>query len=374
MTATDRAFIQAFDDFPRRADLAPHVLFAARGVQMTKTIAAADALTEERSGAGKMCETRGAKESRGAATAPRPDGAVAKARPAVRQVRQPQSTYLPSQFRNLVGVGDLEDSPSSRESSPIGPAVQSEARDTTRTRLDRGEPSQPPAVEREANAFRPALEVDALRWPAVVDRLLDQHTRELDVLCDALGHAMKKDQRVIAVQSTGRGVGCTTVALTLARLLAADGRSVAVVDGQFVRPGLAASVGLVIDSGWEKAIVSDHSIAEWVIQSLLDKIAIVPLVPVSAEQLGGDVVLDRIRSAMLDLAGHFEIVLVDAGPPVDPSARMRANPLADAADACVLVHAYDPQWGNDDVPQVDLSLPLIGVVENLATGVAAGQE
>jgi Mrp family chromosome partitioning ATPase len=208
----------------------------------------------------------------------------------------------------------------------------------------------------------------------VVDRLLDQHTRELDILCDALSQAMKKDQRVIAVQSTARGVGCTTVALALARLLAADGRSVAVIEGQFDRPGLAASVGLVIDSGWEKAIVSDHSIAEWVIQSLQDKIAIVPLAPLRAEQLGGDVVLDRIRSAMLDLAGHFEIVLVDAGPPVDPSARMRANPLADAADACVLVHAYDPQGGKDDVPQVDLSLPLIGVVENLATGVAAGQE
>jgi hypothetical protein len=113
-------------------------------------------------------------------------------------------------------------------------------------------------------------------------------------------------------------------------------------------------------------------VAEAVIRSLSDKLAIVPLAPLSADQLASPALAGRVASAMSDLAGHFDIVLVDVGCPAEFALAAGAtNPLTAAANACVLVHAYEPHPDGNDVPAVDLTLPLIAVVENLARGSAA---
>ena len=202
---------------------------------------------------------------------------------------------------------------------------------------------------------------------------IDRHADDLAVLGDAIKRCMGNGHRVIVLQSTSRGAGCTTVAMAVARLLAGEGNSIALVDAAFRQPGLAAAAGLVIDEGWERTLAAQVPIAESVIQSLQDAIAIVPLLPLREELLAAAVWPDRVAAALRELAENFDIVLVDAGCTAEwfASAGARTSPLATAADACVLVCAVDPRSGEGEWPQVDLSLPLVGVVENLALAGAA---
>jgi Mrp family chromosome partitioning ATPase len=374
MTATDRAFIRVFDQDADQADLAPHVLFAARGVQMSKTIAAADAMSEQRQGGGSRRSTA-TEPARAKPSAMDATSSTARPRPPQKQDRPSRSTYLPSAYRNLVGVDDAHSaSDCPRIVAFEDPHTGDRRADTEGPHtLDRSLVADAMSAAPALQAFRAALEVDALRWPPVVELLMDQHARELAVLGDAFKRCMDNGQRVIVIQSTSRGAGCTTVALALARLLAGEGYSVAIVDAEFRQPGLAVASGLVVDEGWERALASQSPIAESVIQSLQDALAVVPLVPLREEVLAGAEFPERVAAALRELAENFDVVLVDAGCTAEwfASARTRTSPLAAAADACVLVCAFDPRSGGGEWPRFDLSLPLVGVVENLAlTGAA----
>jgi Mrp family chromosome partitioning ATPase len=373
MTATDRAFIRVFDELPERADLAPHVLFAARGVQMSKTIAAADALAGP--GAGLAARRSPEPEQRRMTSAAiEATGMTSRSRSSPRQDRESRSTYLPSAFRNLVGIDETE-------ASPVGPRFavfdKAELADKQTDELDAHalDRKTTPMPGHEAGGiaeFRPALEVDALRWPAVVTRLISQNAQELGILGDALRQSIDKEQRVIALQSASRGAGCTTVALASARLMASQGYSVGIVDADLHRPGLATAVGLVIEEGWESTLFSEAPISEAVIRSLSDGIAIVPLATPYQEQLSRTALPSRAAAAFHVLAENFDVVLLDSGCSTELLASLdtRTGQPA-AADACVLVYAFDPHAHAADLPQLDLSLPLIGVVENLAVTGAA---
>jgi Mrp family chromosome partitioning ATPase len=376
MTATDRAFIRVFDQDADRAELAPHVLFAARGVQMSKTIAIADALAEQRQGG-----SRGARRSLAPVDARQDAAAIDAARPTApprppqKQDRRSRSTYLPSAYRNLVGIDDSHAvSEGPRIVAFEEPGASDDRADANGPRtLDRSPVSDAVSAAPASYEFRPALEVDALRWPPVVDLLLDRHAQQLAILGDALQRCMGNEQRVIVFQSTSRGAGCTTIALALARLLVGEGNSVAIVDAAFRQPGLAAATGLVIDEGWERSLVTPAPIAESVIQSLQDAVAIVPLGTPRDHTLGGAASPDRVAAALRELGKNFDAVLVDTGCTAEwfTSASARTSPLAVAADACVVVYRFDPHSRADAYPQVDLPLPLVGVVENLAfTGAA----
>lgn len=376
MTATDRAFIRVFDHRAEMADLAPHVLFAARGVQTSTPVAATDVPAEQRGHYGGDARQQPAprRQAGDAATAPRKEATTSRATVTTGRPRPPQepppndqSTYLPSALRNRVDVDNprtIPDGPPA-VAADDGPAPDTRSSDQ---RLSVVAPEAVPPAE-ASQEFRAALEVDALRWPSVVDRLLCQHDRELGILCDGLRNAMHSEQRLIAFQSTRRSAGCTTVALATARLLASEGISVAVVDAEFDRPGLAAAVGLAIEDGWERTLLAGAPLSESVIQSLADRISIVPLARPCRGSDSGAALADGAAPVLRTLAAHFDIVLVDAGDASAPAAtgRPAENRVSAATDACVLVQAHDPRTIAADEPQVDLSCPLIGVVENLAT-------
>jgi hypothetical protein len=83
--------------------------------------------------------------------------------------------------------------------------------------------------------------------------------------------------------------------------------------------------------------------------------------------------MDRITAALHALRGHFDVVIVDAGSSGCFTGLNRPPRRAGFAlpDACVLVYAQDGRSADGDLPHVDVCIPLIGVVENLATAAAA---
>ena len=159
---------------------------------------------------------------------------------------------------------------------------------------------------------RPALEVDAVRWPAMCETLLMQHGERFDRMAVEICREAGLGQKIIAITGLRRGEGRTTLALCLARRLAAGRASVALVDADFSNPSLAAQLHISVDRGWEAVMRSEETLWEVMIESVSDRLAVVPLAAEAASDYSPAAF--RIAATLNELAEHYDVVLVDAGP------------------------------------------------------------
>jgi Mrp family chromosome partitioning ATPase len=181
--------------------------------------------------------------------------------------------------------------------------------------------SAPAAVDEKApmgEALRPVFEVERFEWPAIVTSLLDQSRLELTALVEEL---LPSDRGTLLVSGCRRGEGRTSVALLLARHLANSGARVALVDADFSRPQVAASLGTAAEVGWEETL-SEASSSEALIESLDDRLVIVPLRRPVAESV---LVASRVglRAAIERIQAEFDVVCIDAGPLAESAAVCR---------------------------------------------------
>ncbi len=225
-----------------------------------------------------------------------------------------------------------------------------------------------PAQTVEAQ-FKPALEVDGFRWSAICRDLMERHYDRLRPALDSLLAADDAGRSLIGVGAPAAGVGCTTVLACLARLLADAGKSVAIVDGNFAAPGLAMQLGLAVASGWEDVLSGAVPLAEGVVFSLGDRVALLPLVRggvAAAEKL--DAIHASVTAGVLRY--HYDMVLFDLGNVFDPVQGPIARRLARQCrlDGVVLTSglaatsAVHPQRLVQTAPE--LAAICLGVVEN----------
>lgn len=161
---------------------------------------------------------------------------------------------------------------------------------------------------------KPALEIDAVQWPAVCQTLVAKHAERFDKLALELCRASAIGQKVTAISGLRRGEGRTTLALCLAQRLAASRAKVVLVDADFCNPSLATQLQIVLDGGWETALslTGGDQLWEHVIESITDRVGLA--------LLGSEVANEptpagfRISSVLSQLAENYDVVLVDAGP------------------------------------------------------------
>jgi len=160
--------------------------------------------------------------------------------------------------------------------------------------------------------FRPALEVDAFRWSAVCDDLIANHQARWQSAVETLVAADDAGRSLIGVAGAAPGSGVTTVVTCLARLLVAAGKTVAIVDGNFANAGLAPALGLVVEAGWEDVLAGRAPLAEGVIQSIGDRVTLLPLVAGGAPAAAQ---LEAIHASVTAgvLRYHYDMVLFDLG-------------------------------------------------------------
>src|SRR6516164_3273952 len=94
-----------------------------------------------------------------------------------------------------------------------------------------------PASGSPAAFFKPALEVDAVCWPPICDRLLEQFPDRFDSLGEEICREVDCNCKVVAVSGLGRCEGRTTLTLCLARSLASK-KKLAIIDADFANPCL----------------------------------------------------------------------------------------------------------------------------------------
>jgi Mrp family chromosome partitioning ATPase len=102
----------------------------------------------------------------------------------------------------------------------------------------------------------------SLAGSLLVDRIVQELGPELArVARRAGGVGPTTEGTAVLLTGCRRGVGCTTLALALARVAAAD-RSVLLIDGDQTRPGLAAALGCSPGRGWDDALAEFGSLDE----------------------------------------------------------------------------------------------------------------
>ncbi len=193
---------------------------------------------------------------------------------------------------------------SSMQAAAVAPA---EPKTERRPLSTFSEPVQPATT-----AFKPVFEVDAFRWPKITDELLAAHHQLLEPVADQLLDFSEQGRSLVGIAGTRPNVGCSTLLMCLARLVASVGKSVALVDANFAKASLARDLGLEFSTGWEDVLTGDLPLAECVVKSVEDNMALLPL----ARQTGSATeLLASIQTSVTAgvLRYHYDVVLFNLG-------------------------------------------------------------
>ena len=170
-----------------------------------------------------------------------------------------------------------------------------------------------PTATKTVSLSAAAWDVPAFRWPAVTDRILAVQggigdlTRNCENMLSPFG-------KTIAVTAPTRGQGTTTMSITLARLFAASGQRVLLVDGDIMQPGLSKTIGLNGVS-WYQNASANEPVGECIIHGKNSGICVMPLSgPVSNVAAHSEPIFDQLDAHLEKVRGEFEVILIDAGP------------------------------------------------------------
>jgi Mrp family chromosome partitioning ATPase len=202
-------------------------------------------------------------------------------------------------------------------------------------------PQQPQiAQDSVAGAFRPALQVDRFLWPNGCVRLNSVAGDQLEHLAAGITQQRLSNARVVGICGSRRGDGCTTLLLCAARRLVARGQRVILIDADFEQPVLPRRLGLLPELGWEDALWRHLPLAEVVIESVEDRMAVLPLRGTLSADAGGSITALDPMSDIALLRRQYDLVLIDLGR-LDTASTKAAAVLQAArqwVDCAVVVH------------------------------------
>jgi MinD-like ATPase involved in chromosome partitioning or flagellar assembly len=189
-------------------------------------------------------------------------------------------------------------------------------------------------------AFRPLFQTDRFDWPEPC-RVLDADAQQqFDRLADALEAALQQGRKVVGLCGLRPGAGCTTLLLCAARRLAGRGWKVVMVDADVDDPQLDPRLGLAPEAGWQDVAAGRAALAEAVIESVEDRLAVLPSGAGGADRRAGWDDGPFVTASLEVLRDSYDLVLVDLGPleAAASSEDFPAQTAAGAVDAAVLVY------------------------------------
>lgn len=166
--------------------------------------------------------------------------------------------------------------------------------------------------------FKPVFEVDEFYWPSITTDLIRSSRNSLIPVIEMLTSIAGEGKSLIGIAGAVEGVGVTTVALCLARLLAQSNKNIALVDGNFQRGNLGSLLGLEFDTGWSNVLSGQIPLAESAVTSLNDRLTVLPLGNSCSDATSR---LASIQSSVIAgmLRYHHDLVLFDLGSADDRS-------------------------------------------------------
>lgn len=242
----------------------------------------------------------------------------------------------------------------------------------SQTDLDLEPAEEEPPIEEQLRIasdqqFTPVWEVDNFQWPAVCDDLLKLAEEPLSQVAKNLVAACQEGLVSLLVTSIERGQGRTTVACCLARLAAAHGLRVVLVDGDLENPTLSYQTNIEVDEDWCSALHFQHPLEEVAVHSIEDRVTLIPLLhPLSADEISASD--SRIATMIHELTQSFDLVLVDTGPLASP--RNLVTSLGEQGVVHAVVNVMNSQANSAEQVETHirrikkLGISSIGLVEN----------
>lgn len=207
-----------------------------------------------------------------------------------------------------------------------------------------------PAADSHRKGFLPQLQVDRYFWPAAVIRLCQAAEGPLDAVIDIVAFEAAQGKNVVGVAHCRSGDGATTLLLCLARRLADHGVKVAMVDADRQSPRLARRLGVLAEAGWDDVGSRGLPLAEVAIESLHDRLVLVPRQETVPASLAGDAQQARPggtaagqaqevspTAVVRELRRHYDVVLVDLGHCAKDAAMLAAAGQRPWLDRVILV-------------------------------------
>ncbi|HUG70020.1 MAG TPA: hypothetical protein VMM76_19875 [Pirellulaceae bacterium] len=237
-------------------------------------------------------------------------------------------------------------------------------------------PEPPVAVESEMPAassplppsdlperLSPVWEVDRFRWPDEIEQLFKAQTEYFDYAGKKLVAASREGLNILAIMSTRRGEGSTTLALCLARAAAGAGARVGLLDGNLAHSELGEKLGVDFGSGWQSAAASEQPLAEAAITGLEEGITLFPSAASSGSSIKslGD---ERVGPIFRAAAANYDLLIVDAG-----TADLGRN--VEALDAAIV--ARDVRQTSEEETLVvaaalrNCGVKAVGIAENFSS-------
>jgi Mrp family chromosome partitioning ATPase len=218
-------------------------------------------------------------------------------------------------------------------------------------------------------AIRPLLQVDRFAWPEICGSLIAVQAG-FTSLAEEILASIANTTRLLAITSRYRGEGRTTLLLTMAKLLSAGGCRVAMVDGDFQNPQLARQLGILPEAGWEDVLSGRLPLAEALIESNADRIALLPLrgpVHKSDALARGP----RTASTLETLRHSYQLVLADVGMLSERARDLTPLLAVGSFDAAILVRDIRMTSTKElsDAAQrlTDAGIQTYGIAENFVT-------
>lgn len=217
-----------------------------------------------------------------------------------------------------------------------------------------------PAVSR----LRPLFEVDRLPWPPMCQSLARAASSDLAAAVDELLARSNRGEKLILFTSRHRGEGCTTTALCLTRLLAARGATCALVDADFAQGRMVRQLKLLPQAGWEQVLRDDLPLDEALVESMEDRVVVLPLQgPLADPQLLAQSA--RLAESLDRLRDEYALVVVDAGPLDDRAAGLDKLVGAAKFDAAIVIQDVRRASHGDLDHLAELrSIPRVEIAEN----------
>lgn len=184
--------------------------------------------------------------------------------------------------------------------------------------------------------FNPVWEVDSLQWPSVCDKLMEHRAESMAQVAAHLKAACQDGLNILGVTSPSSGEGRTTVACCLARLAAAHGLNVVLIDLDLDHPTLCLQTNLEVEQDWRDCLDGDIALEEVAVHSIDDQLTLLPLKDRSdrSELLASDM---GIADILRELSESFELVIVDACRMDSPGNVLTGLAAAQVFDAAIVV-------------------------------------
>lgn len=159
-------------------------------------------------------------------------------------------------------------------------------------------------------SFQPAWEVDRFEFADIVWELSDE-TSPLWLAAEQLQTACQEGLKIMAITSPGSEQGRSTLSIVLARMLAASGLNVLLLDGDMERPSLADKLSLDVQMGWSDAIRTGISPEEVAVHSVEDGFTVLPLAVTNTAV--GTRQFSALATRMVgELRLAFDLIIIDA--------------------------------------------------------------